>query len=45
MFYWHFFFLKFTLNRFQQTRPENLIVAEYRTLYPSLDKPLDRIVL
>ena len=44
MFYWPFFIEIFTIYRFQQTRPENLIVAEYQTFNPWLDKPLDHIV-
>ena len=39
-----FFNWNFTIYRFQQTRPENLIVAEYQTFNPWLDKPLDHIV-
>ena len=38
-----FFNWNFTFHRFQQTRPENLIVAEYQTFNPWLDKPLDHI--
>ena len=39
-----FFNWNFTIYKFQQTRPENLIVAEYQTFNPWLDKPLDHIV-
>ena len=39
-----FFYWNFTFYIFQQTRPENFIVAEYQTFNPWLDKPLDHIV-
>ena len=39
-----FFNWNFAFGRFRQIRPENLIVAEYQTFNPWLDKPLDHIV-
>ena len=39
-----FFYWNSTFYIFQQTRPENFIVAEYQTFNPWLDKPLDHIV-